>query len=196
MSPATIKQCIDLPPDSAPLSRPQPAHQLWPMSGLFLLDVYDMGVTTDVSMRLVDTWVRIRLILVDRRRTRWRLQPLRSPPRPRLSWTWRGKEPDGLERQKQSKGKKFTDYIRHSSSWFSTQDLPINSCCFIHWSKPFYTAGAMNQQKRQASLAIKRTVNLAALYLMDFQTCGQTYKHFTLVNYECRVIQTGKLLWL
>ena len=48
MLPATIKQalvlnvgqCIDLPPGSVQLPRQQPLRQLWPMSGLFLLDVY------------------------------------------------------------------------------------------------------------------------------------------------------------
>ena len=35
-------QCIDLLPDSVPLLRQLPAIQLWPMSGLFLLDVYDL----------------------------------------------------------------------------------------------------------------------------------------------------------
>ena len=33
-------QCIDLPPDSVPLPIQRPARQLWPMSGLFLVDVY------------------------------------------------------------------------------------------------------------------------------------------------------------
>ena len=43
MLPATIKQALALnwlPPDSVPLSRHRPAHKLWPMRGLFLLDVY------------------------------------------------------------------------------------------------------------------------------------------------------------
>ena len=38
-------QCIDLPLplDSVPLSRQRPARQLWPMSSLFILDVYAFG---------------------------------------------------------------------------------------------------------------------------------------------------------
>ena len=45
-------QCIDLPPDSVPLPLLRPAHQLWPMSGLCLLDVYGSNVKPFVCGRI------------------------------------------------------------------------------------------------------------------------------------------------
>ena len=46
-------QCIDLPPDSAPLPRWRPACQLWLTSGLFLLwltDLFDGGVGQQLTV--------------------------------------------------------------------------------------------------------------------------------------------------
>ena len=34
------------------------------------------------------------------------------------------------------------------------------------------------------------------LTLLDFETCGQSYNHVTLVNYDSRVVITSKLLIL
>ena len=45
-------QFIDLPPDSASLPRQAAGPQLWPMSGLFLLDVYGSELIGRIFLRL------------------------------------------------------------------------------------------------------------------------------------------------
>ena len=70
MSPATKKQALALyvgpvywfAPDLASLPRPRPAHQLWPMSGQILLDVYGTApVKAKISQNFNDPLSHIEL---------------------------------------------------------------------------------------------------------------------------------------
>ena len=50
-------QFIDLPPDSASLPRQAAGPQLWPMSGLFLLDVYALNRAKDQRKEMYETQI-------------------------------------------------------------------------------------------------------------------------------------------